>query len=211
MTQSTAETKSLNRRRVANPSLEAMSSLPGAGPDVPPPEKHGPAAEAPPPESEAWRAHGPWGVVLEDIAKLDVQGTYKKLREALVLKEGNLQRGMVANALNTAERYVFEATLLARGSKLEQQRVEGTVEQKLEAMRRKAKDEILKEKKEGSGARAPTKDDVQDRMMFNWPDLHRELERRKEEAHAARAVCDELVDSWKSRCSSLRALLDKVT
>ncbi len=58
--------------------------------------------------------------------------------------------------------------------------------------------------------RAPTIQDLEDKMMANWPKRVKSLKMRKQEAHAVRGTMDRLADAWESRCATLRMMGEKV-
>lgn len=178
---------------------------------TPPPEREG-AAQAPPKERQAfpWENRGAWGVVVEDLNKIDVEATYRRLVDSLALGVNHTDRGIVLNALNNAEKNAFNAGQLARLAKLEQELVEQKCDRELEVLRTDARKELDQEKKDGTRTKAPTIQDVDDRIMAKWPDRVSSLRTRKEEAHGVRGTMDNLLESWRSRCFSLRTLADKL-
>jgi len=157
----------------------------------------------------------PWGVVVETVRSVDVQGTYVRLRDELSLGDGVVEYAVVLASADRAERNSFDAGLLARAAKLEQDEVERKVGVRLEVLRTTARKEVEEEKRAAAkeaGAKTTGKatiEEVSDRMTANWPDEVASIERRRAEIHAARAVADNLEGAWKSRCQTLRAMLDR--
>jgi len=147
--------------------------------------------------------------VVHDIRQVDVPATYERLRDELRLGDGVVHYAQVLAAADSAERNAFDAGLLARAAKLEQEEVDRRTGAELEVLRTAARDELEKEKTEGRRSKAPTIQDVEDRVVANWPDKSSQLHRRREEIHAARAVADNLESRWVSRCATLRSMLDR--
>lgn len=153
-----------------------------------------------------------WGSVITTITTLDVAATYRRLQEELVLGDVGDQTqefAAVAVALMGADRNFFEAAKLERAAKLEEQRIDRDVETRLETLRTKASAELEAEKAAGTRSKAPTIQDIKDRVAANWPTLHNEICRQSEEIHAARAVCEQLTLAWRSRASSLRSMVER--
>jgi hypothetical protein len=148
----------------------------------------------------------PWGVIVEDVRRINVAETYERLRADLMLGDLAHAYGEVAIALDAADRNYHDAVLLARATKLEQERVDREVNERLEVLRTSARGELEKEK----GGKRATLEEVRDRVQANWPDEFGRLSRRTEEMHAVRGTVDGLVDAWASRAQSLRKLADRV-
>lgn len=167
------------------------------------------AAEIVPP-SRSSASHAPWAKVVDDVYRIDVVETYRRLTENLSLGDAATQYGAVLAALDAAERDAFDAVRLHRAAKLEEERVEVDVSKALEIMRTSARDELEREKTDGKRSKAPTIQDVEDRMLANWPsEVTRHRERLAVQHGATRAI-EELAGSWRSRCASLRAIMERV-
>lgn len=97
------------------------------------------------PEPE-WMGNGPWGVVVTDFDQLNVEETYRRLRDGLSLGSNALNYGVLAEALDLAERNLFDAGRLARAAKLEQERIDLACDEELEVLRSAARDDLEREK-----------------------------------------------------------------
>lgn len=155
----------------------------------------------------------PWGALIDSILRVDPERDFERLRSELSLDADHTSYAHVARALDLADRRYFEAVLLMRAAKLEEQRVDREVEMRLEVLRTAARTELEKEKREAAEkvkakttGRA-TLEEVRDRCFANWPDEMSSLERRREEHRAARALTEELAVAWRSRAASLRELV----
>lgn len=224
MTTSTVPTR---RKKVdpAEASARAREIVPdpSALPDAP--EEEGPAersaARAEPDEEPSTRvdagdaAPGPWGAIIDSVIQVEPRTLFTRLRAELGLGEPGdvMSYQVVALALEAADRNYFDAILLTRSAKLQEQREERGIEERMEVLRTSARAALEKEKREAiaaSGSKAvgkATLEEVRDRCRSSWPDAVSNLERRRDEAHAARAVCEELATAWRSRASSLRELI----
>lgn len=165
-----------------------------------------------------WERQGPWGVVVEDMKKLDVQATYNKLRDALSLGNNATAYGEVLAAADTAEQNSFQAGMMVRMAKLEQIRIDGLIEEEMEVLRTAARKDITKERAEGmdkdklakSGVGRITNQEVDDKMLADYAGHVRKLKARSAEAHGVRGTMEALYDAWKSRCATLRMMAEKV-
>lgn len=169
-----------------------------------------------PPSTRVDALHaGPWGAVIDSVISVDPARLFGRLRESLSLKNPGdaLTYQVVAIALEEADRSYFDAVLLTRAAKLEEQQVEREIQERMEVLRTSARASVEKEKRDvakETGSKATGKatlEEVLDRCRANWPDEMQSLERRRDEQHAARAVCEELATAWRSRASSLRELV----
>lgn len=157
-----------------------------------------------------------WGYVVETIVSIDPELEYQRLYEALTLGDNATEYGAVLDACNRAEQNCVDATRLVRHAKLEEGIVDRKVGEKLEVLRTTARTELMKEVEDSrdakgkSSMRAPTLGDVEDRMMANWPDEYAQHKRRKEEIHAALRTVESLETAWRSRCATLRAIMERV-
>ena len=151
----------------------------------------------------------PWGGIVSDYSTIDVASTYTRLKSALTLGDGATEYGHILAAMDAAERNCLDASLLARAAKLEEQRVDRECQELLEVLRTQARNELELEKAAGTRSKAPTIQDIDDRMTANWTVRVRGLKRSMEEMHGARAICDALVDSWDSRAQTLRTMAQR--
>lgn len=212
--------------RAAGEAVPTMPTSPGTA-EAPPPEARPssalparqPAAAAPSKEKKPWEERGPWGVVVEDIVRMDVKGTYDRLVKALRLGDGPLaEPAVIRAALKDAESNAFEAGKLARFAKLEQERVDRLCNREMEILRTSARTELERERKEAkkeatkgkeASAGRITNQELDDKVMASWPDLYERLSARKDEAHAVRGTCENLYERWESRAATLRALNER--
>lgn len=158
-----------------------------------------------------------WGAVIEHALTIDPVEVYQRLYDDLRLGDNATEYGAVLAACDRAEQNSVDAVRLARHAKLEDERVGRVVGERLEVLRTAARRELEKEvadsyddKLKKTTKRAPTIQDVEDRVVANWPDESASLNRRKAEMHAALRIAEGLADSWRSRCATLRAILERV-
>lgn len=154
------------------------------------------------------RADG-WGTIITTIRGIDVAKMYQRLYDELVLGEGASEYGSILHALDRADRNIVDAERLVRAAKLEQERVDRNVAIELEVLRTTARKELEAEKAAGTRSKAPTLDDIRDRMTGNWPTKMGEVNGPSEEIHGVRSVCEKLEVAWRSRAQSLRAMADR--
>lgn len=150
-----------------------------------------------------------WGPVVESVTAIDVSAMHERLYRELSLGGGVTEYGAILHALDAADRNIVDAARLERAAKLEQERVDREVSVDMEVMRTAARRELEVEKSEGKRSKAPTLEEVRDRMLNNWPSKVAELEGNTQKIHAVRAVCETLTIAWRSRASSLRAMADR--
>lgn len=148
----------------------------------------------------------PWGLVISDVFNLDVHKTYARLEEELTLGDGATEYGTVLRAVDSSSKNLFEAARLARKAKLEDEKFGAELDKRLEVLRSAAQQELEKEKAAGVRSKAPTIQDINDRMLFSWPDEVVSIRSRKSEMHGALRAIEALELSWRDRCQALRAL-----
>ncbi len=177
--------------------------------DAPPHEEHEGAAPAH--EDAPRRPSGTsgWDVITSEVRGIDVRATYQRLYDELVLGDGANTYGAILHALDRADRNIVDAERLVRAAKLEQERVDRDVAIELEVLRTTARKELEAEKAAGTRSKAPTLDDIADRMTANWPSKMAAVKAPSEEIHAVRAVCEKLEVAWRSRSQSLRSMADR--
>jgi len=162
----------------------------------------------------------PWGAVVDDVLRIDVESTYRKLVGQLTLGSDATEYGPVLRALDESARNAWEASRLVRAAKLEDERVGGEVDERLEVMRTQARKDLEKEKREQRDQEAekagkkptgpgkpPTLQEVEDRILADYTDEVVSLRRRKAEMHAALRSVEGLERSWRDRCSQLSHML----
>lgn len=211
------------RRKVTSGEAAARASelIPDpAGVEAPPPERPAVSTrvDTPPASSSTKGAgagdeRGPWGSIIDAVLTVDPERTFDRLRAELSLEADHTSYAAVAAALDLADRRYFEASVLVRGAKLEEQRIDREVGMRMEVLRTAARQKIEDEKRTAAketGSKASGKatlEEVRDRCYADWPDEVSALERRSQEYHAARAVAEELATAWRSRAASLRELV----
>jgi hypothetical protein len=154
---------------------------------------------------------GAWGRIVETVYALNPEDTYARLVSDLRLGTDATSYGAVLPALDRAERNYFDAVRLARMAKLEDEEVTRAANSELEILRTTARAELDAEKASGKRSKAPTIQDVEDRILANWPDRSSRLARKRAAMHGALRSVEGLVDAWRSRCSTLRVIAEKVS
>jgi hypothetical protein len=163
------------------------------------------------PPTRATRSMAPWGQVVTSIYDIDIQATYRRLTDDLSLGDGATEYGAVLAAMDAAERNAFDASRLYRHAKLEEDRVTMEVDKKLEILRSSSRAELDKEKSDGIRSKAPTLQDIEDRMIASWPDDVAKHRQKIAEIHGAARVIEDLAGLWRSRCATLRVICERVT
>lgn len=157
----------------------------------------------------------PWGNVVTDVFALDIDATYKRLSDDLSLGNDITQYGVVLAALDASGRNAWDAARLVRAAKLADEDVTREIEERLEVLRSTARSQLEAEKsrakKDGAATKAPTLQEVRDRMVGNWPDEVHALEQRKSYMHGAFRAIEALEKAWWDRAQSLRKVADRFT
>jgi hypothetical protein len=157
-----------------------------------------------------------WGYVVETIISIDPAVEYARLYEALHLGDDATEYGAVLKSSNAAEQNRVDAVRLHRHGKLEEESVLRRVNEEMEILRTSAKAELVREyekskdEKGKASMRTATLQDINDRVISNWPDKSAALERQKGEIHAAVRLAEELAQAWSSRCATLRVIMERV-
>lgn len=168
-------------------------------PEEPPPAgKHEPAAKD--------RHPMPWGLVIADVFNMDVHKTYKRLEKELTLGDASTEYGSVLHAVDQSARNLFEAARLSRKAKLVDQQFSDELDKRLEVLRTSAQAALEEEKAKGQRSKAPTIQDIKDRMLASWPDEVTSITTRKEEMHGAFRSIEALELAWRERNQSLRTM-----
>ena len=155
------------------------------------------------------RARPPWGAIVESVFRLDAREVYARLVAELSLGDGATEYGVVLAAVDCSARNIFDSARLVRAAKLEDERLGSSIDERLEVLRSTARAELEQEKTEGKRSKAPTIQDIDDRMVAGWPDEARALRASKAEMHGALRAAEGLETAWRSRASDLRAMLDR--
>lgn len=165
----------------------------------------GSAPNPPPPYATAWGS-----IVQTRLAIKDPDTLAKRLRSELQLgSEKRASYAHVLEALDRSARNRDDAARLARAAKLEDERYSLVAAERLEVLRSQAIAELRKEydaKKRSN----PTKQDIEDRMLQNWPVEYRSIKAKIAELHGAMRSLESLRDAWESRSADLRAMIEKV-
>ncbi len=86
------------------------------------------------------------------------------------------------------------------------------MDQRLEIMRSTAREQLESEKSalkaSGGSAKAPTLQEVQDRVIANWHDEWSSIEARKAEMHGAFRSIEGLKEAWNERGRQLNRIAD---
>ena len=154
------------------------------------------------------RPNSQWGAVIDEVFRLDVRKVYATLTQELAVDWNSISFGSLYEMANAADGRAFEAARLARAAKVEEGRVRDEAEGQLAALREAARTALALEKKEGKLARAPSKDDVEDRVRRLWPDKYRKIRDELAKMHGATRACEQLLISWRDRSRTLREMLN---
>lgn len=157
----------------------------------------------------------PWGNVITDVFNIDIEKTYKRLTEELALGGAATQYATVLSALDVSARNAFDAVRLSRAAKRTDEDVSREIDERLEVLRTTARELLETEKaaakKAGGTVKAPTVQEIKDRMIATWPDEMQSLESRKSYMHGAFRSIEGLEKAWWDRCQSLRKIADRFT
>jgi hypothetical protein len=189
------------------PDLYAQAE-PEPEPDVPEQEP-GPETSAP----ARARFPMPWGNVITDVFRFDVEEVYAELTRGLMLGDGASEYGAVLRALDHASRNAYDAARLVRAAKIADESFGSEIDERLEVLRTTAREQLEQEKTsakaDGKAAKAPTLQEIADRMLANWPDEMRSLNGRRGEMHGAFRSLEALEKAWWDRCATLRTMADR--
>lgn len=141
---------------------------------------------------------------------VDVEAEYRRLREALEpLGPRRLDPGAVLDALDRVESDTVAARRIHRAAVISRDLYELDVRPRVAALRDEAQLALAAEKDEGKRRKQITNDDVEDAIMVRHPDLWREIKRRRAEFEGVVEVLSEMVESFRSRQASIRAMAGK--
>jgi hypothetical protein len=174
-----------------------------------PEESPQPAAASEPEPARKDRFPMPWGLVIVDVFNMDVHKLFKRLTDELSLGDGATEYGTVLHALDASARNLYEASCLARKAQLEDEKFSLELGQRLEVLRSAAAASLEQDKAQGKRTKAPTIEDIKDRMLASWPDEVRSINARKAEMHGAFRAIEALVVSWTKRCSALETMAQR--
>lgn len=148
-----------------------------------------------------------WGNIVHDTFKLNPLELAKRLREELRLGDKRTEYAYVLEALDKSATNLFDAQRLYRSAVVEEQKFNAKCDERLEVLRTAATNELKAEKVKGSGA--ITKQQIEDRIMSNWPQEYTTILNRKAEMHGSVRALGTLVDAWASRCADLRIMAER--
>lgn len=148
----------------------------------------------------------PWGLVIADVMNMDVHKMFKRLTDELALGDGATEYGTVLHALDKSSRNLYEASCLARKAQVEDERFSADLGVRLEVLRSAAIASLEADRAAGKKTKAPTLEDIKDRMLASWPDEVRSINARKAEMHGAFRAIEALVMAWNKRCDALRVM-----
>lgn len=167
------------------------------------------AASKPVSRADKDRHPMPWGLVINDVFHLDVHKTYARLNAELTLGDQSTEYGSVLRAVDQGSRNLYDAARLARRAKLEDQNFSAELDMELEVLRTAAQRALEEDKARGLRSKAPTIQDINDRMLSAWPDRVTSIRARKEEMHGAYRAIEALQEAWRERCAALRTLANQ--
>lgn len=150
-----------------------------------------------------------WGNIVVDTLRIaDPAGLARRLRDELTLGDDRTNYGRVLEALDRSAHNLDAAGRLYRSAVIEEQRYESQTAERLEVLRSTAKEDLQAEYQKKL-RKSPTKEDVEDRIVANWPDEYRTTKLRRAELHGAVRSLEILKDAWSARCAALRTMADK--
>ncbi len=182
--------------------VEIVADLSGQLAEALNPTPPAPSRPASDPVAPQWdRAFG------QAISVPDPVALFRRLQDELApMDPGDLfLYPRIAERLNRAEANYLAAIQLARSSAVEEERYERHQGERLEIMRTSARHALEKEKA-AAKLKAPTIQEVEDRMVSSWPEPVAELRDRLSEIKGATRVFDGLARAWESRAETLRQL-----
>lgn len=202
----------MRRRKVASGSAstatEDIPSAPGGANDNSDDRFAGDPEEPPahPEPARKDRHPMPWGLVITDVFNLDVHKTFTRLEEELSLGNGATEYGTLLHAIDKSARNLYEAACLARKAKLVDEQFAVELDKRLGVLRSTAVAQLEEEKAKGQRSKAPTLQDIESRMLSDWPDEVTSIQARKAEMHGAFRAIEALELAWRDRCQSLRTM-----
>jgi hypothetical protein len=155
----------------------------------------------------------PWGGIIRHVYDIDIEATYQQLNADLTLGDRVTDYGTVLQALDVSSRNAVLAARLVRAAKLEDDRVGGQAQEHEEHLRRHARAELEREKAglkaKGGAVKAPTIQEVEDRIIAAFPDEVFATRRRRAEMHGALRSMEALEKAWWERCHALRKIAER--
>lgn len=194
------------RRRKVAPAAETAGDDDGGNLETTAPSEASETPKTPQSRADKDRHPMPWGLVISDVFHLNVHETYSRLSAELTLGDQATEYGSVLRAVDQSARNLFDAARLARRAKLEDEKFAAELDMEREVLRSAAQSELEVEKAKGLRSKAPTIQDINDRMLANWPDKVTLINARKQEMHGALRAIEALQEAWRDRCQALRTL-----
>lgn len=152
----------------------------------------------------------PWRVLVSSTVRIiDIEGTFQRLEKSLELGDSVGEYGAVVNALDKSANNLYDAARLARAAKIEDEAFGLELDKQMEVLRSAARAELDAEKAEGKRSKAPTIQDVEDRILAKWPDRVATMKRRRAEMHGMMRSLEALENAWQARCAALKSLVDR--
>jgi hypothetical protein len=134
------------------------------------------------------------------------------LTDELTLGEATAEYGVVIRAVDNAGRNYYDAIRLSRVAKIADLKFSAEMDRELEVMRSTAREQLESEKSalkaSGGSAKAPTLQEIQDRVIGNWGDQWQSIENRKAEMHGTFRALEGLKDAWSERGRQLNRIAD---
>lgn len=151
-----------------------------------------------------------WGNIIRDTFRIpDPVALAKRLREELSLGDENrTSYAAVLEALDKSASNLDDAGRLYRASKIEEERYRLETEVNLEILRTEASKKLMSEYR-AKLRKSPTVQDVEDKILDNWPTEYRTILERRAELHGAARSLEILVKAWGSRCADLRIMAER--
>lgn len=147
--------------------------------------------------------------IVESVFEVgDAKELFDRLKACLVVGEGKSDRGSLRSALDQAERHAQEAHQLYASACLERKRLKHAAEIVSAGMRDSALSELHDEKADGKRTKQITDADVTSRVASKFPDEWTANEEALAKAALTEEHLKELCDSWRSKCASLRTMLE---
>lgn len=148
----------------------------------------------------------PWGVVINDVFEFDVYAIFKHLSEELTLGDKATEWGSVLAAIDKSASNLYWAGKLTRKAKLADEAYSTKLGVRLEVLRTAAIQLLEADRADGKRSKAPTLQDIDDKMLASWPDEVSALRSDKAKMHGAYRAIEALEVAWRERCMNLRAL-----
>lgn len=162
-------------------------------------------AEETQPRTTHRETRGGWGVVVNDLRRIDPAAEYEVLRERLVLAEKCDDYATVLRLADEAPDMMVRAVQYVRRAKLDEADVADEIDARLHYLRAQVRETYAKE----LGAR-PSAERVDAMVRSEYPDEYEELRRRRDEMHAVVRVAEGLADAWKAKNRLIDTMLGKV-